>query len=35
MSMLWIVLFSYLMVWWATEVGVTLQIPTEVGKTLD
>lgn len=30
MSMLWIVLFSYLMVWWATEVGDTLGIPTQV-----
>ncbi|XP_020620019.1 sodium/potassium/calcium exchanger 2-like isoform X3 [Orbicella faveolata] len=29
-SMLWIVCFSYLMVWWATEVGDTLGIPTEV-----
>ncbi|KAJ7384498.1 hypothetical protein OS493_021127 [Desmophyllum pertusum] len=29
-SMLWIVLFSYLMVWWATEVGDTLGINTEV-----
>lgn len=29
-SMLWIVGFSYLMVWWATEVGDTLGIPTEV-----
>lgn len=29
-SMLWIVGFSYLMVWWATEVGNTLGIETEI-----
>lgn len=29
-SMLWIVFFSYLMVWWATEVGDTLGIDTEI-----
>lgn len=29
-SLIWIVAFSYLMVWWAKEVGKTLQIPTEV-----
>lgn len=29
-SMIWIVAFSYLMVWWAKEVGKTLNIPTEV-----
>ncbi|KAL9986257.1 hypothetical protein ACROYT_G000369 [Oculina patagonica] len=29
-SMLWIVFFSYLMVWWATEVGDTLGISTEI-----
>lgn len=29
-SLIWIVAFSYLMVWWAKEVGKTLHIPTEV-----
>lgn len=28
--MLWIIGFSYLMVWWATEVGSTLGIETEI-----
>mmetsp|Transcript_13213 Transcript_13213/g.19755 ORF Transcript_13213/g.19755 Transcript_13213/m.19755 type:complete len:629 (-) Transcript_13213:252-2138(-) len=30
MSVLWIAFFSYLMVWWATVVGVTLGIPSEI-----
>ncbi|XP_049269488.1 sodium/potassium/calcium exchanger 2 [Rhipicephalus sanguineus] len=29
-SIAWIAIFSYLMVWWATVVGETLGIPTEV-----
>ncbi|KAG0432913.1 hypothetical protein HPB47_020403 [Ixodes persulcatus] len=29
-SITWIAIFSYLMVWWATVVGETLGIPTEV-----
>jgi len=29
-SVFWIAAFSYLMVWWATVVGVTLSIPSEV-----
>ncbi|CAM1296995.1 SLC24A2 (predicted) [Pycnogonum litorale] len=29
-SIIWIALFSYLMVWWATIVGETIGIPTEV-----
>ncbi|GAB5370470.1 hypothetical protein AAMO2058_001496000 [Amorphochlora amoebiformis] len=30
MSVVWIGVFSYLMVWWATVVGVTLGIPSEI-----
>ncbi|EDO41421.1 predicted protein [Nematostella vectensis] len=30
MSIFWIAFFSYFMVWWATEVGYTFDIPTEV-----
>ena len=29
-SVLWIAFYSYLMVWWANTIGVTLGIPTEV-----
>ena len=29
-SILWIGFFSYLMVWWANQVGETISIPTEV-----
>ncbi|KIH56623.1 hypothetical protein ANCDUO_13195, partial [Ancylostoma duodenale] len=29
-SVLWIALFSYLMVWWANTIGETFAIPTEV-----
>lgn len=29
-SILWIAVFSYLMVWWATVAGETMQIPPEV-----
>ena len=29
-SILWIAIFSYLMVWWATLAGQTLRIPNEV-----
>lgn len=28
--MLWIAFYSYLMVWWATTIGVTLGVPTEI-----
>jgi len=30
MSIVWIAMFSYLMVWWANTIGETLGIPTEV-----
>ncbi|CAI4229738.1 unnamed protein product [Auanema sp. JU1783] len=29
-SILWIALFSYLMVWWANTIGETFRIPTEI-----
>ena len=29
-SVLWIAFYSYIMVWWANTIGVTLGIPTEV-----
>uniref|UniRef100_A0A914C133 Sodium/calcium exchanger membrane region domain-containing protein n=1 Tax=Acrobeloides nanus TaxID=290746 RepID=A0A914C133_9BILA len=29
-SVLWIAMFSYLMVWWANTIGLTLGIPTEI-----
>uniref|UniRef100_A0A914YFK5 Sodium/calcium exchanger membrane region domain-containing protein n=1 Tax=Panagrolaimus superbus TaxID=310955 RepID=A0A914YFK5_9BILA len=29
-SILWIAFYSYLMVWWATTIGVTIGIPTEI-----
>ncbi|CAL4075520.1 unnamed protein product, partial [Meganyctiphanes norvegica] len=29
-SIIWIAIFSYLMVWWATVVGTTIQMPPEV-----
>uniref|UniRef100_A0A914NY18 Sodium/calcium exchanger membrane region domain-containing protein n=1 Tax=Panagrolaimus davidi TaxID=227884 RepID=A0A914NY18_9BILA len=29
-SILWIAFYSYLMVWWATTIGVTVGIPTEI-----
>ncbi|KHJ90808.1 hypothetical protein OESDEN_09339 [Oesophagostomum dentatum] len=33
-SVLWIALFSYLMVWWANTIGETFGIPTEVSIIL-
>lgn len=34
-SVLWIALYSYLMVWWANTIGLTVGLPNEVlGLTL-
>lgn len=30
MSILWIVVFSYFMVWWAKEISVTMEIDDEI-----
>uniref|UniRef100_A0A914XJ71 Sodium/calcium exchanger membrane region domain-containing protein n=2 Tax=Plectus sambesii TaxID=2011161 RepID=A0A914XJ71_9BILA len=30
LSIVWIAFFSYLMVWWANTIGITLGIPTEI-----
>jgi hypothetical protein len=30
-SIVWIAVYSYLMVWWATVTGTTIGIPSQVG----